>query len=110
MVDRIMDEPIGPGAPDTAKGVPISRLLEALLALPEGERRGWIDECCGTNASLRAELESLAAASAGRASFPERPSQDTETATMPITEIPGLPASGPTFGRTIGHYRLLAKL
>src|ERR1039458_7058505 len=100
MVNGIMDEVIGP--PGAANWARIGALLEALLALPAGERSAWLDEACGTDASLRAELESLAAASAGSASFldqpaleyltPGRPAPDSETDTMSIDEVTGLAA------------------
>ena len=122
MVDETMDEAIGTGTPpSTEKWARIVTLLETLLALPAEECSAWLDENCGTDVSLRAELESLAAASAESASFldspafeslaPGEPQHASEaTTTMATNEIrsPDLPdlAHGPS----IGHYRLIARL
>ena len=120
MVIEIMDEAIGTGAPDAAEWARISRLLEALLALPAGQRSEWLDEVCGTDAALRAELESLAAASDDGPSLLDRPpleyltpcpsASDNETATIATGEVPSLAYSGLAPGSAVGHYRLLAKL
>jgi predicted Ser/Thr protein kinase len=115
-----MDEAIDSGAPKAAKWVRVRALLEALLEVPAGERSAWLDKACGTDASLRAELESLAAASAGGASFldrpaleyhaPGQPAPDSETATMSTDAVPLLAPAVLAPGVTIGHYRLVAKL
>jgi hypothetical protein len=120
MVIEIMDEAIGTGATDTAEWARISRLLETLLALPAGQRSAWLDEVCGADAALRAELESLAAASDDGPSLLDRPAleyltpgpsaSNNETATIVTDEVLSLAHSGLAPGSAIGHYRLLAKV
>ncbi len=122
MVDEIMDEAIGAGAPAaTAKWARIAALFETLLALPAEERSAWLDENCGTDVSLRAELESLAAASAESASFLDSPAFEAlapgeldpaseTTATMATDETPSADLPDLAHGPSIGHYRLIARL
>jgi hypothetical protein len=39
----------------------IEEIFNAALEMPEHERRGFLDEACGMDASLRAEVERLLA-------------------------------------------------
>ena len=113
MVYGMMEQGIGPGAPDRAGWSRVGALLPALLDLPAGERSAWLAQVCGADSTLRAELESLAAASAGESSFLDRPALEylTPPPPAPDSETPTMSMAGdPAPGCTVGHYRLVAKL
>ena len=71
----------------------VESLCHAALARPAGERQAFLDEACGDDAPLRAEVESLIAGAESAASFLE---------TAPSDPAPSL------VGRQLGAYRLEA--
>ncbi len=56
---------------DPQGGDRLERLYEKALALPEGEREAFLDQACGGDAELRAELASLLAEGVGAETFME---------------------------------------
>jgi serine/threonine protein kinase len=86
----------------------IEELFHAALDLPESERQRYLDESCGRDAALRAEVDSLLSS--------DRQSTDPETPTgfSPIAErvrrAAVLVAYPPREGDRIGHYRVIQEI
>jgi serine/threonine protein kinase len=115
MVNTIMDEEIRSGALDPAKWERIREVLHAALALPASERAAWLDGACGADVSLRAELESLIAASEGGISLLDQPvldpaALDSAAPTALSFSGPAAITSGLVPGQTLGHYKVVEKL
>ena len=82
----------------------IREILHQALELRPPQRPAYLDEACGGDASLRAEVESLLAASEGSA-WIDRPALASLTATL---TSPGEASIQP--GQTIGHYTVVEKI
>src|SRR5262245_41054305 len=83
----------------------VKRLLQAALDRPAEERAGYLNEACGIDHDVRAEVESLLVAHAEAGSFAERPAMERLHTVADATAIEqgALPA-----GRQIGEYEILA--
>ena len=65
------------------------------------QRRAYLDQACGDNATLRAEVEDLLRSGEAAGGFLADPKRDATAATVPITEREG---------DRIGRYKLLQKI
>jgi len=97
--------PIRSGEQDPERWNRICEMLDAALQLPPGERGRYLDRTCGGEALVRAEVESLLAASERSAWF-DQPilSNPSSTATL---ELEG---EGFRPGSLIGHYEIREKI
>lgn len=87
------------GAAD--RSAPVPRLFSEALALPTGERARFLEEECGGDPALRAEIESLLAAHGEAGDFLERSPSPGESLREFVE-----PADG-RIGSEIGPYRIL---
>jgi serine/threonine protein kinase/tetratricopeptide (TPR) repeat protein len=80
-----------------------SEIFRAVIKLPVGERKAYLDQACGDNAALRHEVESLLQAHEAEGSFLAR-----------LDTAPNLPGSLASFrerpGSVIGPYKLLQQI
>ncbi len=82
----------------------VRRIYEEALTIEPAKRSAFLDEACGGEAELRAEIERILRANEGAAAFLERPA---------IEQLAGLDAEKITSeitGRSIGPYRIVSKL
>lgn len=87
----------------------VKTLLAAALERPAAERAAFLNEACASDASLRAEVESLLAYEDQPGSFIEHPVMDRETEQAArLTESPA--GETPVTGRRIGPYQLRREL
>ena len=118
MVNTIMAVQVRSGALNPERWEQIRAILYRVLELPAGERAAWLDESCGADASLRAEVESLAEASDERASFLDTLALDLDTLALDLDTVAleaepltsGLAPGQFSPGQTIGHYSVVEKL
>jgi eukaryotic-like serine/threonine-protein kinase len=91
---------------------------EALEITDPGQRAAFLDRACGTDASLRSEIEELLRAEADMGKFlPDQPAatasrsllQELAEAADPFGAIPGAPITE-KLGERIGRYELLEKI
>ena len=82
----------------------IESLCHAALARPSVERQAFLDETCGDDAALRAEVESLLAGAESSPWFLERPAVDI------APKPPGESHEAALVGRTLSHYQVLSLL
>src|SRR6266849_2094792 len=86
--------------------------LQALDLRSPGERPAYLDEACGPNAELRAQVESLLSASERAGSFLEEPAVAPLAPGELLSDNPPAsdprPVEGP--GTRIGSYRLLEQI
>jgi serine/threonine protein kinase len=99
MSDASTPSPMDPGA-----WARVREILHKALELPPGQRAGYLDQACGGDAGLRAEVESLIAA-ADRSGFLDRPAVGTVTAAALSA-----PAGGLEPGQAIAHYQVVEKI
>src|SRR5689334_5852905 len=99
MSDASTPSPMDPGA-----WARVREILHKALELPPGQRAGYLDQACGGDAGLRAEVESLIAA-ADRSAFLDRPAVGTVTAAALSA-----PAGGLEPGQAIAHYQVVEKI
>src|SRR5262245_10824060 len=87
----------------------IKEIIEALLARPPAERVASIQQMCGDDASLRAEVESLFAAIEEAANFIEQPARPSLplSAAFPAGWIPDLGQRVLEPGNSVGPYTIL---
>jgi serine/threonine protein kinase len=91
-----MDMPdAAPGSMDAQEWARVRDILHGALEVRPGLRSAWLDEACGGDSGLRAEVESLLAA-ADRSAFLDRPAT--------------APESGLLSGRRIAHYEVVEKI
>lgn len=90
---------------DPQRWAAIDALLDRLLDLPDDQRAGLLDAECADDQALRAEVESLLAASAASAHFMTQP-------VLPGAAAPPLLAAAPAaLGvERVGCYRLLKRI
>src|SRR5262245_24823306 len=81
--------------------------LKALELPSNDERRKYLDKACGGDPTLRAEVESLLAASAGAGRFLESPAPAPDPHLLPTLAGPPI-TEGP--GTTVGPYKLLEQI
>ena len=67
----------------------VKRIVQGALEVPEAERSGFLDQACGSDTALRAEVESLLA---------------TESDSFPPPALEGLTSSRLTAGTRLGSY------
>src|SRR5262249_38490730 len=84
--------------------------LKALDIRSPEQRKSYLDQACGGNAELRAQVEALLSASANAGSFLEQPAADplTGPAADPAAFELGPLTEGP--GTVIGPYKLLQQI
>src|SRR5438128_9117213 len=82
----------------------LDALLDEVLALPPAEREAFLQQTCGDDAKLRAELDELLAAYDDSDEFLEATALD-QAAKMLAQDLPTS-----LTGRTLGHYHLLEKI
>src|ERR1700733_13966229 len=80
-----------------------SGIFKAAVKLPPERRADYLDQACGSDAELRAEIESLLHAHEATGGFPEdvRAGPDPNEDSQPIAERPGT---------AIGPYKLIEPL
>src|SRR5688572_7562481 len=88
-----------------AKRERLSDLFERALALPPEGQAAFVEEACGCDAELYAELTSLLASPAVPPDFLERMPQQLLEAALGALSEESLPA-----GRVVGHYAILDSL
>lgn len=98
-----MNSPPGAGAPFEDDG--LAALFERALALPRNRRRSFVDEACGEDATLRAELRSLLASHDSSPDFLETLGPRV---LPPVFEA--LAAEVDPIGEVVGHYEILGRL
>ncbi len=94
-----------PGPMDAEGWVRVREILHWALELAPEQRPDYLDEACGADARLRAEVESLIAAS-GRSVFIDRPAPECGVSTVTVEKPPSLLNSG----QTIAHYQVVEKI
>src|SRR5438477_5422944 len=82
-------------------------LLDELLELPAGERRGRLASHSDIDDTMRAEVERLLRASEGAEDFLNRPAAELAA---PLVRSLGSRTSGRTEGQRIGPYRILREI
>jgi serine/threonine protein kinase len=82
--------------------------LQALEIAAPADRRGFLDGACGSDTGLRAQVESLLAASDRAGSFLDRPALDLAQTVEHSATVLATPAE--EAGQSVGPYRLLHKL
>jgi serine/threonine protein kinase/tetratricopeptide (TPR) repeat protein len=80
-------------------------LFERALAVPPERQAVFIEEACGGDAELHAELTSLLASHAAAPNFLERMGEELLPAALGALSEENLPA-----GRMVGHYEILERL
>ena len=81
----------------------VERLYHDALAAPAASRGRWLDEACGGDAELRAEVEALVSLDEAASAFLERPAL--------AVEADALARSAPALtGRRLGDYEVLGLL
>src|SRR5262249_24948023 len=84
--------------------------LKALEIRSPEQRLAYLDQACGSNAELRAQVEALLSASASAGSFLEKPAVDAGVtgpeARPPVAESPEVQIRG----TRIGPYKLLEQI
>jgi serine/threonine protein kinase/Flp pilus assembly protein TadD len=111
LILRYMESAPGLGADDSgdaAKWAQVREILYQALDLPAGERGPYLDRACRADARLRAEVESLIAASEQSAII-DRPALVEDPDTVTIAPHGGRAAPLPT-GQKISHYEITGKL
>jgi eukaryotic-like serine/threonine-protein kinase len=84
----------------------IDSLLQAVLERPPEQRDAFLRQACDGDQALEREIRSLLASQEQAGSFLESPAMEVAArALVGGPESPGLP-----IGRTISHYRIVAKL
>ena len=83
----------------------ISELYHAALALPVGERSGFVKEACEGDEALRQEVESLLGYESASARFLETPA-----AAVIAGALGGAPSRPQMVGRQLGPYTIVAPL
>jgi eukaryotic-like serine/threonine-protein kinase len=87
----------------------VKEIIEALLARAPAERAASIQQMCGDDASLRAEVESLLAAIEQSGNFIEQPALQSQSfsASFPAGWIPDLGTRALQSGDSLGPYTIL---
>jgi eukaryotic-like serine/threonine-protein kinase len=97
------------GAPESRVGAVrwprVRELLHEALRLPVADRPSYLEQACGSDASLRGEVESLLAA-ASRSAFFDQPAFDQPSLAVAFA---GFDSSLPP-GRRIAHYEIVSKI
>jgi serine/threonine-protein kinase len=89
----------------------IEGLFEELTALPREQRAQFLDDTCGTNVELRAELESLLRAhETGGGLLDSPPAAMTDPSFGADTSAPHAPAPGAQPGARVGPYQLIRQI
>lgn len=86
----------------------VGLLLERVLALPPEQRSGFLDESCGRDTPLRAELESLLAASEQAGTF--FGDLAAEVVSPARAALAAAATADPLLGHVVAHYEILAPL
>jgi serine/threonine protein kinase/tetratricopeptide (TPR) repeat protein len=111
LILRIMESAPGWGADDAgdaAQWAHVREILYQALDLPAGERGPYLDQACRGDARLRAEVESLIAASEQSAII-DRPALVEDLDTVTIAPYGGR-AAPLARGQKISHYEITGKL
>src|SRR5260370_12167283 len=93
---------------DAAKWAQVREILYQVLDLPAGERGPYLDQACRGDARLRAEVESLIAASEQSAIL-DRPALVEDLVTVTIAAHSGRAAPLAT-GQKISHYEITGRI
>jgi serine/threonine protein kinase len=101
ILSSYMAEESPPESTDAREWARVRRILHHALELAPPLRPGYLDEACEGDAGLRAEVESLLAASEKSALLDR---------TVPTSVLSTEIVDTMTAGRVIGHYRLVAKI
>src|SRR5712671_4898377 len=95
-----------PDPMDAEQWARVRAILHRALELAPDLRPAYLDEACAADAHLRAEVESLIAASE-RSAFLDRPALASDAPTLTIELTP--PALLQT-GQTVAHYQVVEKI
>jgi len=92
----------------------VEQLYQSVLALEESKRLAFLDDSCSGDEALRREVLSLLAKQELADMFTETPALEMMAKGLAVEEQPrpGISRADPRqlIGRTISHYRILAKL
>jgi len=91
----------------------VERLYQSVLALEESKRSAFLDDSCSGDEALRREVLSLLAREERAIGFMETPAMEMMARELAVDqERPTISRADPhqLIGRTISHYRILAKL
>jgi len=91
----------------------VERLYQSVLALEESKRSAFLDDSCSGDEALRREVLSLLAREERAIGFMETPAMEMMARELAVDqERPAISHADPRqlIGRTISHYRILAKL
>jgi len=91
----------------------VEQLYQSVLALEESKRSSFLDDSCSGDEALRREVLSLLARQEQADMFMETPAMEVMAKELAVDQQrPGLAGddSRQLVGRTISHYRILAKL
>jgi serine/threonine protein kinase/Tfp pilus assembly protein PilF len=91
----------------------VEQLYQSVLALEESKRMAFLDDSCSGDEALRSEVLSLLAKQEQADLFTETPAMEMMGRELAVEEQrPAISRADPRqlIGRTISHYRILAKL
>jgi eukaryotic-like serine/threonine-protein kinase len=91
----------------------VEQLYQSVLALEESKRSAFLDDSCSGDEALRREVLSLLAEQERANSFMETPAMEMMAKELAVDQQrPAITHADPRqlIGRTISHYRILAKL
>jgi eukaryotic-like serine/threonine-protein kinase len=91
----------------------VEQLYQSVLALEESKRSAFLDDSCSGDEALRREVLSLLAGEERAAKFMETPALEMMAKELAVDQLPrAIAGTDPRqlIGRTISHYRILAKL
>jgi eukaryotic-like serine/threonine-protein kinase len=91
----------------------VEQLYQSVLALEESKRSAFLDDSCSGDEALRREVLSLLAEQERANSFMETPAMEMMAKELAVDpQRPAISHADPRqlIGRTISHYRILAKL
>src|SRR6202795_734025 len=91
----------------------VEQLYQSVLALEESKRSAFLDDSCSGDEALRREVLSLLPKQEKADSYMEAPGMEMMTKELAVDEQrPAITHADPRqlIGRTISHYRILAKL
>jgi serine/threonine protein kinase len=82
-------------------------LLQAALERPPEERDAFLREACAGDHTLESDVRSLLASALQAGSFLENPAMEVAARTPAQEQLNTTMTAGPSFPRTISHYRVL---
>ncbi|HUG40168.1 MAG TPA: hypothetical protein VMM12_06780, partial [Longimicrobiales bacterium] len=83
----------------------LAELFERAIGLPAEERAGFVEEACGGDAGLQAELAALLDFHAAAPTYLD----DLAGRVLPAA-LEALPEEAPFVGRTVGRYEILERI